>query len=539
MIDELAQQPARDVDGRRRALHARVVDEPLDVAPIRLDACAATCPARASGSRRTDRGEIGEPRPHPASRGSRLERTRSWPRRCRRCLRRGRSSPCPRSSFPSRSRRRRSRRAPRTGDARISSRCDDTRGFSATIATSTCCTRQPSAAMRATAARSISIESLPLFAGSRSENISPMSPAAAAPRMASVIAWATASPSECPSRCTSLGMGTPPRMSGPGGAKRCESYPMPTREAVKRTRSLDVTRRPFPLVRCSAPVPTSPARIEIVLSTTRDLEAGVGDQALDLVGRRAVRGVRGRDDVLLDHQRSEVVAAEAQRRLADLHAHRHPARLQIRHVVEHDARDRDGAQILDRVGLLHVRHRRRVLRLERPADERREAVRPRLHFAHALEMLDALGERLADAVHHRDGGLHALLVRDLHDLEPAIGAGLLLGDQIAHALHENLAAAAGNRVESRLHQLANDVARVHAERLREEVDFARAEAVNVDRVVLLDVARADRDTTRTGCRDCARPASGSARRRAPWSSSILAPICSYDSVQPSLCLGRR
>ena len=196
-----------------------------------------------------------------------------------------------------------------------------------------------------------------------------------------------------------------------------------------------------------------------------------------------MRRVRRRDDVLLDHERTEIVAAEAQRGLADLEAHRHPARLEIRDVVEDDARDGDGAQIVDGVGLLHVRHRRRVLRLQRPADERREAVRPRLHVAHALEMLDALGERFADAVHHRDRRLHALLVRDLHDLEPAIGAGFLLRDQIAHALDENLAAAAGNRVEARLHQLANDVARVHAERLREEVDFARAEAVDVDRVV--------------------------------------------------------
>ena len=58
---------------------------------------------------------------------------------------------------------------------------------------------------------------------------------------------------------------------------------------------------------------------------------------------------------------------------------------------------------------------------------------------------------------------------------------------VAHALDEDLAAAARDRVEARLLQLANDVARVHAEQLREEVDFARAEAVDVDRVVALDV----------------------------------------------------
>ncbi len=66
------------------------------------------------------------------------------------------------------------------------------------------------------------------------------------------------------------------------------------------------------------------------------------------------------------------------------------------------------------------------------------------------------------------------VVRDFHDFEPAVGAGLLLRDEVAHALHEDLAAAAGNRVEPGLHQFADDVARVHAERLREEVDFARS-----------------------------------------------------------------
>ena len=49
------------------------------------------------------------------------------------------------------------------------------------------------------------------------------------------------------------------------------------------------------------------------------------------------------------------------------------------------------------------------------------------------------------------------LMRDLHDLEPAVGAGLLRRDDVAHALHEDLAAAAGDRVESRLPQLADDV----------------------------------------------------------------------------------
>src|SRR5690349_11713544 len=85
----------------------------------------------------------------------------------------------------------------------------------------------------------------------------------------------------------------------------------------------------------------------VILTTASRREAGVADQALHLVGRRAVGRIRCRDDILLDHQRTEIVAAEAERELANLHSHRHPTRLQIRHVVEYDARDRDGAEIID------------------------------------------------------------------------------------------------------------------------------------------------------------------------------------------------
>ena len=64
-------------------------------------------------------------------------------------------------------------------------------------------------------------------------------------------------------------------------------------------------------------------------------------------------------------------------------------------------------------------------------------------------------------------------------------APAFFGATFADALHEDLAAAARNRVEPGLLQLADHVARVHAEALREEVDLARAEAVDVDRVVRL------------------------------------------------------
>src|SRR5882762_2938414 len=67
--------------------------------------------------------------------------------------------------------------------------------------------------------------------GSVGGNICPMSPRPAAPRTASVRACATASASECPTSPRGWGISTPPRMSflPSPSAKRCESYPIPTR----------------------------------------------------------------------------------------------------------------------------------------------------------------------------------------------------------------------------------------------------------------------------------------------------------------------
>src|SRR3954469_21845085 len=79
-------------------------------------------------------------------------------------------------------------------------------------------------------------------------------------------------------------------------------------------------------------------------------------------------------------------------------------------------------------------------------------------------------------------------MRELHDLEPAIRAGLLPRDQIANALDEDLTAATWDGVEPRRLELANDVARIHAECLGEEIDLRWTEAVNVERMVCFDVA---------------------------------------------------
>src|SRR5438552_15109571 len=64
------------------------------------------------------------------------------------------------------------------------------------------------------------------------------------------------------------------------------------------------------------------------------------DQAHELVGRGPVRRTGGGDDVLLDHHRTEVVGAEVERDLADLHSLGDPGGLDVVDVVEVDAADR-------------------------------------------------------------------------------------------------------------------------------------------------------------------------------------------------------
>src|SRR3954464_6411501 len=100
-----------------------------------------------------------------------------------------------------------------------------------------------------------------------------------------------------------------------------------------------------------------------------------------------MRRVRSRNEVFLDNQGAEIVAAKPERNLPDLHPHGDPACLEVGHVVEDYSRKSDSAEIFSRARLGLVRHRRSILGLQRPADESREATGSRLHFPHSLEML--------------------------------------------------------------------------------------------------------------------------------------------------------
>ena len=73
-------------------------------------------------------------------------------------------------------------------------------GCSVITVTSRLQTRRSDSPMRSTTRASNSMESASFHSGSEGGKCRPMSPKAAAPRSASVTAWAMASPSECPRR---------------------------------------------------------------------------------------------------------------------------------------------------------------------------------------------------------------------------------------------------------------------------------------------------------------------------------------------------
>ena len=95
-------------------------------------------------------------------------------------------------------------------------------------------------------------------------------------------------------------------------------------------------------------------------------------------------------------------------------------------------------------------------------------------------VIDALGGRLDVAVEHRDVRAHAEPVRDAVNLEIAIGAALVVADLPPHALRENLGAAARQRVEPGVHQLAQHLLVGPAVEIGEERDLDGGEALQMD-----------------------------------------------------------
>ena len=128
-------------------------------------------------------------------------------------------------------------------------------------------------------------------------------------------------------------------------------------------------------------------------------EPGVLDVADDLDFVHAVARAGGADDVLLDHHAAHVVGAVGEAELPDLPALRHPRRLQVVEVVEHDARERERAQVVDagRLGAGQLG----VIGLIAPGDERGEAAGLVLQLAQPQQVLEPLLVGLDRPVHHR------------------------------------------------------------------------------------------------------------------------------------------
>ena len=79
-------------------------------------------------------------------------------------------------------------------------------------------------------------------------------------------------------------------------------------------------------------------------------------------------------------------------------------------------------------------------------------------------------------------------VRLAHHAEPLGRLRLLGRDDLAHAVDEDLGAAAGQRVEARVAQAREHVGRRELRAPRDVLDLGRRQRVQVDRVALLDRA---------------------------------------------------
>ena len=86
--------------------------------------------------------------------------------------------------------------------------------------------------------------------------------------------------------------------------------------------------------------------------------------------------------------------------------------------------------------------------MKTPRNESGEAAAAVLLIADALQMFDAIFNRFDVTEHHRRARFQTEFMRDLHDFEPFVAVDLERRDFFAHAIDQDLAAAAGDRSES-------------------------------------------------------------------------------------------
>ena len=188
--------------------------------------------------------------------------------------------------------------------------------------------------------------------------------------------------------------------------------------------------------------------------------AGLTDEAdelVDLLLRLRARA-RGVED-LLTHDRSlDVVRTEVQRDRCERHAHHDPVGLDVRHVVEHQPREREHLEVV-RAGRVPppAPLEDRVLGMERERDEREEAAAAVLLVAQPEDVVDPLLVRLDVAVEHRAVRRDPEPVCGVVDVEPDLRALLAGRYEPAHAVGEDLGAASGKRAQPCVLELAQHV----------------------------------------------------------------------------------
>lgn len=174
--------------------------------------------------------------------------------------------------------------------------------------------------------------------------------------------------------------------------------------------------------------------------------AGVFDQSLELFGAQDELVPRRAHHVFFDHDAAKIVGAIAQTQLGNLWPLRQDAELHVVEVIEEDARDRQGAQIVEPAGLVR-NGELSLFGLEAPGDKGAERLTFVLQIANAAEVFDTVFESLDVAEHHARGAADAQRGGGSHTLQPFIGGVFVRRDDFAHAIDEDFASGAGDGVE--------------------------------------------------------------------------------------------
>ena len=145
----------------------------------------------------------------------------------------------------------------------------------------------------------------------------------------------------------------------------------------------------------------------------------------------------GLREALFEQDRADVVAAEAEAHLQDLEALGGPGALQVGDVVEVEAADGEGGEVLDCGGLGDVGGDDCRAGLRGQWGEGGEASGLFLEGAEDFEVVDTIGEGFADAEDHGGLGWQAQLMGGAVDADPFRGGAFVGGGALADLVVED------------------------------------------------------------------------------------------------------